>query len=499
MEDRAEAIAIKKMLARVPEVPVAIRLASDFSSALETMGTAKFDVIFVDLGLKNHAGLAVLDQLKARAQGVPIVALGGSEGGNAASAARQLGVQDYLVKAKLDCDSLTRIIRHAIECRRAEDALRVSEAGHRRVVDISPDAIFIHDEGRFVAVNEAAVKLLGAYRRQDLIGKPIVNFMRPKSRSAGQEEVVRFLKPTPPASARFVRCRLIRVDGTYVAARVAASVCSNDGKPAVQLVVRTVTERKQLGQHLSYQAQYDLLTQLPNRSQFRDRLSGAMARARRNNQLAAVMFVAVDHFQRVNKALGQATGDHVLIHLAQRLKRSTRDSDTVARLGGDEFSLTLEGLIDKSGAAVVAQRALEALSQPVVIDGQEARVTASIGITVYSLDADNLDRLWKNADMAMHYAKDCGRNNYQFYSAEIESRSRRDELRRAELAKKLARLTAREREVLELLVTGKANKMIAYLIGTSPRTIENHRAKVMDKMQADSLPELVRMVLDMRG
>ena len=99
--------------------------------------------------------------------------------------------------------------------------------------------------------------------------------------------------------------------------------------------------------------------------------------------------------------------------------------------------------------------------------------------------------------MAMHFAKDCGGNNYQFYAPELDGRSRRDELRRAEIAQRLARLTPREREVLDMLVAGKANKMVAYLLGTSTRTIDNHRASIMDKMQADSLPELVRMRLDL--
>ncbi len=385
----------------------------------------------------------------------------------------------------------------AVERKRAEEALRESEERCRRLVEISPDAILVHSEGRFVLVNEAAVKLLGASGPEQLIGKPIVDFVQPKDWSAVQEDV---LKPAAPGqSALLVKRKLIRLDGSRFDARVAASRCSHDGNPAVQLVVRGVTERKQMEEQLSHLAQYDLLTQLPNRSQFRDRLSGAMARASRNKQLVAVMFVDMDHFQQVNTALGQAAGDRVLKHLAERLKHSTRESDTVARLGGDEFALTLEGLVEKNGAVVVAQRVIEALSRPMVFDEREVKVTASIGITVYSLDADDLDRLWKNADVAMYYAKDCGGNNFQFYAPEIEARSQRDELRRAEIEQKLARLTPREREVLNMLVAGKANKMIAYLLGTSPRTIEHHRARIMDKMQADSLPDLVRMVLDLSG
>lgn len=125
-------------------------------------------------------------------------------------------------------------------------------------------------------------------------------------------------------------------------------------------------------------------------------------------------------------------------------------------------------------------------------------LTASVGITLFPDDARDVDAMLRNADIAMYYAKERGRNNHQFYSAELETMTRRDELRRNEVAQRLARLTPREREVLDLLVEGKASKMIAYLLGTSTRTIDVHRARVMEKMEADSLADLVRAVLEHR-
>ncbi len=400
-------------------------------------------------------------------------------------------------KRNLEDDSMVRVEPPPLERRRAEEALHASEERYRRLLELASDAIVLHSGGHLVLANEAAARLFGAAGPEQLLGKPIGDFVAAKDRSAVQKGSRKLA--VPGGSAPFVKRKLIRIDGTRFDADVAASPCSYDGKPAVQLVVRNVAEHKEIDQHLSYLAQYDLLTQLPNRTQFRDRLDGALARASRNGRLAAVVFLDLDHFQRMNMSLGHGAGDLVLKQVAERLTHSTRKTDTVARLGGDEFSLILEGLTEKQGAEVVAKRVIEALSRPLAIDGQEIGVTASTGISLYTLDADNLDRLWRNADVAMWYAKDCGRNNYQFYSPDIEALSRRDELRRAEMEQKLARLTAREREVLDLLVAGKANKMIAYLLGTSPRTIENHRAKIMDKMQVDSLPELVRMVLDLRG
>ncbi len=262
---------------------------------------------------------------------------------------------------------------------------------------------------------------------------------------------------------------------------------------------RAVADRKQLEYYLGHLAQYDILTELPNRSQFHDRLIGAMARSARHNQVVGIMLLNVDSFKAVNFKHGYDNGDIVLKQVAARLKQCTRKSDTVARLGGDEFAVILEGLTGKEGAVVPAQRALEVLSQPMLIDGVEITITATIGIALYPQDVPDLDGLLRTADAAMCDAKDHERNNFRFYSPELDFRTQRDALRHAEIEQKLARLTPREREVLNILISGKANKMIAYLLGASTRTIENHRAHIMEKMQANSLAELVRMVLDHHG
>jgi diguanylate cyclase (GGDEF)-like protein len=273
------------------------------------------------------------------------------------------------------------------------------------------------------------------------------------------------------------------------------------GLPAGTRPVPGAAERKQLEFYLGHLAQYDVLTELPNRSQFRDRLGGAIARAERHQHIAGVMLLNVDGFKAINIRHGHRAGDLVLQEVAARLKHCTRQSDTVARLGGDEFAVILEDLAAREGAVVPAMRALEALAKPMRIEGGDISIsiTVTLGIALYPLDVKDLDGLLRTADAAMCDAKDHGRNCFRFYSPEFEFKTQREELRRAEIEKNLARLTSREREVLDTLIAGKANKMIAYLLGASTRTIENHRASIMSKMKADSLPELVRMVLDHRG
>jgi diguanylate cyclase (GGDEF)-like protein/PAS domain S-box-containing protein len=382
----------------------------------------------------------------------------------------------------------------------ALDAVNISADNehYRFLVEISSDAILVHREGRLVLVNAAALLVLGGYDIDQLIGRPITDFVLTRRRTGDRGKADAHAESDKHAV--FVKCKLMRLDGTHFDAEVATnSVSHNDNTTTVQLVVRKAAEQTQPEYHLSYLAQYDLLTQLPNRSQFRDRLRGAISRAHRYKQIVGVMFVGLDQFKRLNTTYGQATGDLVLKHLAERLKDCIRGSDTVARLGGDEFSLILEGLSEREGALVVARRVQEKLSEPVVLDNREIHVAASIGITVYPLDTGDLDQLWRYADVALYYAKDSGGNNHQLYSPEIEKLSRRDESRQARTRQQLALLTAREREVMNMLIAGKANKMIAYLLGTSTRTIENHRAKIMDKMEVDSLPELVRSILDLKS
>ena len=278
-----------------------------------------------------------------------------------------------------------------------------------------------------------------------------------------------------------------------------ASARTKQARASAMVPARGNFSREQMEYYLAHLAQYDALTELPNRSQFHDRLTGAMARAARQNHLVGIMLLNVDFFKAVNIKHGYDNGDSVLRQVAERLKQCTRKSDTVARLGGDEFAVILEGLTEKEGAVMPAQRALETLRRPLMIDGVEVLLTATIGIALYPPDVADLDGLLRSADAAMCDAKDHERNAFRFYSLALDLKTQRDELRRAEIEKKLSRLTPREHEVLNILIAGKANKIIAYLLGASTRTIENHRAHIMDKMQAKSLPELVRMVLDHHG
>jgi len=179
------------------------------------------------------------------------------------------------------------------------------------------------------------------------------------------------------------------------------------------------TRRREAEERFAQLAQYDVLTGLPNRNLFRDRLLQAMARARRGGTLVGLMFFDLDRFKQINDTLGHGTGDRVLQEVAARLKEHLREVDTISRLGGDEFTLIVEGAADSVRLSMVARKVHETLAAPIRIDGREIFVSTSIGITVYPRDASDVDDLVRNADLAMYRAKREGRNAYLFHTPEM--------------------------------------------------------------------------------
>ncbi len=183
-------------------------------------------------------------------------------------------------------------------------------------------------------------------------------------------------------------------------------------------------ERKQTEARLSHLAHYDELTGLVNRALFADHLRLAMIDAERHGRMVGVLFLDLDRFKNINDTLGHEVGDILLQVVATRLSHSVRSGDTVARLGGDEFTIVLADLGGADEAARVARRIQDEFTKPVEIEGHTLFVTASIGISLYPLDDLSIDGLLKHADAAMYRAKDNGRNNFQFYSPDMEARAR---------------------------------------------------------------------------
>jgi len=190
-------------------------------------------------------------------------------------------------------------------------------------------------------------------------------------------------------------------------------VLANQTETKIKQLVITISQQEKFIEHQGY---HDMLTGLPNRILFRDRLESAMKDCQAHELLLAILFIDLDHFQKVNDALGHAVGDRVLLDVSSRLKACVRSGDTVARIGGDEFVLILEGITVLDEAEEVAKQIIATVSEPIVMEGKEFFITPSIGIALYPFDDDDVNSLLKKANSAMYKAKNAGRNTFRYFT-----------------------------------------------------------------------------------
>ena len=261
-------------------------------------------------------------------------------------------------------------------------------------------------EGRILDCNEACARIFGFSSREDFLGAAATDFYNDRSE---RERLVQQLRIHGSLSNSEVRLR--RRDGSTVWVLENISLLNNE---ILEGTIIDITDRKHAQEQMEYQAYHDSLTGLPNRLLFRDRITVALAHAKRSGRVSAVMFLDLDQFKLVNDTLGHTVGDRLLQAIGSRLVHCIRAEDTVARMGGDEFTILLSDLIDRRGAVNVATKVLEAVRHPVQVDQHELYVTTSIGIAIFPDDGSDAETLLKNADRAMYRAKELGRDNYQY-------------------------------------------------------------------------------------
>ena len=218
---------------------------------------------------------------------------------------------------------------------------------------------------------------------------------------------------------------LVRRDGFESAIEdSSAPIHDRDGRVRGAVIVfHDVSESRAMAQKMSHLAQHDFLTGLPNRLLLTERFSRAIGQAKRHHKQVALLFLDLDHFKNINDSLGHQIGDQLLQSIAARLVDCVRTTDTVCRQGGDEFVILLSEIEHQQDAAQVAEKLLAALLVPHHIDGKELHVTLSIGISLYPDDGATADAVLQNADTAMYYAKAKGRNNYQFFTGDMNTRA----------------------------------------------------------------------------
>lgn len=414
-----------------------LAVCSSGTQAIDILDRFDIDLILLDLGMPDVSGMDVLDWISKNQISATVIIVSANDSIDSVISALRSRAYDF-VRKPYQAEHIQRTVENALHRRRLERShalitarLEQSERLHRFLVENSPDIIYTLDTaGRFTFVNGRVEELLG-FSRKDLIGEHYASLVheedREQARYAFQERRTGH-RATNNVELR-LSCKLGDSDFRNFENRFVVIVLSamgvyeegdgsnKNGFLGTYGVARDITERKRAEETISFQAYHDLLTQLPNRTLFKDRLGLAMAQSRRHGRQVGVMFIDLDRFKLVNDTYGHAGGDELLKGVATRLKHCVRSGDTLARQGGDEFTVMLPDLAAPEDAAAIAEKIVEELRRPFTIADQEFRATVSIGIAIFPRDGDTEDALIKHADIAMYHVKARGKNGYQYFTA----------------------------------------------------------------------------------
>jgi diguanylate cyclase (GGDEF)-like protein/PAS domain S-box-containing protein len=346
--------------------------------------------------------------------------------------------------------------------------LQNSEMRFGQLMDYSWHEIYIFKSESLdiVLANQGALDNLG-FNKQEIMQQKFTDIL-PKIDVAEFDALSKPLFDGTQGLVMF-ESEMRRKDGSYYPVEIRIQLSHSEVPPVFFANVQDITERKKTESRLKFLANYDSLTELPNRSLFLDRLKIAIENTKRINKLAAVIFLDLDGFKAVNDTLGHIAGDQLIREVGQRLLGCVRKSDTVARLGGDEFTVLLTNLDHIDGVDCVADKILVEVSKPYVIAGHKVSTTPSLGITLCPFDdSDDAEVLIKQADTAMYQAKAKGKNNYVYYQAALG----KEELRKTEIEGALK--YALEYNEFELYYQPRVNLETHDIIGAEALLRWNH-------------------------
>jgi len=331
-----------------------------------------------------------------------------------------------LVSGPSEVKSVARQFNRMLDVRaEAEEALRVSEERLHRIVHMAAEAIVVTDAHYRVELFNPTAEAIFGCSAAEAIGTSVERFVPRRLRAAWHQHMARFALGDSCVIRMGDHAEIfgLRANGEEFPLEVSLSRITDGGRPLYSAVLNDLSARRRDEARLDELANYDALTALPNRTMFRQRLQRALVHAQRFNEGLAVIFVDLDRFKIINDTLGHEAGDRVLKEVAERLKRSLREVDVLACMGGDEFAVLVEKVTDTRFVGSVARKLLNKVSELLLVDGQEYQITASIGISTYPADGSDATALLKNADIAMHRAKEHGNDNAQFYAAAMNAKS----------------------------------------------------------------------------
>ncbi len=428
--DAAEAKAVRRSLLDSRDGPFKVEWVSTCGEAIKRLGDQREEqiaAVVVDLFLPDSEGIETFDQLLRASPYTPILVLSHLHDEDVAKLAVQRGAQDYMLQERLDGYSLPKALSNMLQRAAYAEALFLERERAQVTLDSIGDGVISTDVvGRVTYLNAVAESMTG-WSQQEASGRPLREVLRiidAESREPALNPLAMAVLQNESVGLS-ANCLLIRRDGYESAIEdIAAPIHDRRGQVTGAVIVfHDVGVARAMSLRMSYLAQHDFLTELPNRMLLNDRLTQAIALAHRHGKSLAVLFLDVDHFKRINDSLGHTIGDQLLKSIAQRLVTCVRTSDTVSRQGGDEFVVLLSEVSHAQDVASTADKILAAVGRPHRVGDQDLRVTVSVGIGVYPTDGVDAETLLKNADGALLKAKVNGRSNRQFFGQNMTPRA----------------------------------------------------------------------------
>jgi diguanylate cyclase (GGDEF)-like protein/PAS domain S-box-containing protein len=431
------------------EQGLAVAVAQDGEEALQRAEFIRPDLILLDVVMPGIDGFETCRRLKRHEllRDIPVIFMTVHDSQEDKLLGFAVGGVDYVtkplqieeVRARINNQLALRTAQVELQAKnsRLQDLIKIhqeselalnrachdlseSEDRYRKLVDLLPQAILVHTQGNIVFANAGAAHLFGARSPKHLLGSSIMKSVPEEFLNTMQRRM--HLETEERQETAPMVLQVLRADGTPVNVEVSSVPIQYGHVPAVMVILRDITEQREHEAALVYQATHDLLTGLPNRALLCDRLIQAISRAERYRGSVGIMFVDLDKFKYINDSLGHGAGDELLCTMAQRLKACVRECDSVARLGGDEFVVLVEPISSEAMLPMLAQRIVATVSEPITLKEQTHSITCSIGVSSFPRDGRDADELLKRADLAMYRAKESGRNNFQSFMPQMQTR-----------------------------------------------------------------------------
>jgi len=422
LADAAQARMVRRALAdsRIVHLQVeSVNLCCDAIKRLQSAKVGDIAVVVVGLFVPDSRGIDTFDRVFRASPHIPILVLSRLHHEDIARLALRRGAQEYLLEDRLDGDTLSTALINVLE-RSVHARTQLLERERAQVtLDSIADAVICIDISDTITyINPTAARMTG-WSRLEACGRPLPEVLRlidGDSRDPVASPLAMAILHNKTVGLS-PHCILIRRDGHESAIEdTAAPIHDRAGQVTGAVIVfRDVGEARAMSLRMSYLAQHDFLTELPNRMLLNDRLQQAIALAQRHHSSVAVLFSDVDNFKHVNDTLGHTIGDRVLQSVARRLVGCVRNADTVSRLGGDEFVILLSEVARSADAVSRADKILTVLGEPHRIEQRDLNVTLSIGISVYPGDGQDAETLLKHADAALFHAKAKGGNKQRLF------------------------------------------------------------------------------------